>query len=213
MDLSAAGFLRVLDLIGTCVFAASGAMLAVRARMDIFGVLVLSVVTAVSGGVMRDLLIGVVPPGAIADWRPAGLAILTGTLCFVWPTLVQRLRHPVQLFDAAGLGVFAATGARAALDHGLNPPMAAMLGMLSGIGGGMVRDVLMARVPVVLRTEIYALAALLGAATVVLGNGLNMRVEAATASGAALCLFLRMMAIFRGWRLPVAARHGASGGD
>lgn len=210
MDVSAIGFLRAFDLIGTCVFAASGAMLAVRARMDLFGVLVLAIVTAVSGGVMRDLLIGVVPPGSIADWRPVGLSVVVGALCFLRPGLVERLRHPVQFFDAAGLGVFAATGARAALDHGLNPPMAAMLGMLSGIGGGMVRDVLMARVPVVLRAEIYALAALLGAAVVVAGDGLGVPVAVTTLAGAALCLFLRMMAIYRGWRLPVATRGGGT---
>lgn len=210
MEISAAAFLRAFDLIGTCVFAASGAMLAVRGRMDVFGVLVMAIVTAVSGGIMRDLLIGVVPPGAIADWRPIGLSVLTGVICFLWPGAVARLRHPVQIFDAAGLGVFAATGARVALDHGLNPPMAAMLGMLSGIGGGMVRDVLMVRVPVVLRAEIYALAALLGAVVVVSGNALHLPVEVATVGGAALCLFLRLMAIFRGWRLPVA--RGREGG-
>lgn len=204
MDVTAWSFLRALDLIGTCVFAASGATLAVRARMDVFGVLVLAIVTAVSGGILRDLLIGVVPPAAIADGLPIGLAAATGGLCFLMPALVERLRHPVQLFDAAGLGVFAATGARAALDHGLNPGMAAMLGMLSGIGGGMVRDVLMARVPVVLRAEIYALAALLGAAVVVAGDRFGLPVTVATVLGAGLCLFLRMMAIFRGWRLPVA---------
>ena len=112
----------------------------------------------------------------------------------------------MQLFDAAGLGVFAATGARAALDHGLNPPMAAMLGMLSGIGGGMVRDVLTARVPVVLRAEIYALAALLGAAIVVAGAAMGLPVELTILAGATVCLFLRMMAIYRGWRLPLAPR-------
>ena len=206
MDISAIGFLRAFDLIGTCVFAASGATLAVRARMDVFGVLVLAIVTAVSGGIMRDLLIGVVPPGSIADWRPVGLSIAVGVVCFLRPRLVEHLRNPVQLFDAAGLGVFAATGARAALDHGLNPPMAAMLGMLSGIGGGMVRDVLTARVPVVLRAEIYALAALLGAAIVVAGAAMGLPVELTILAGATVCLFLRMMAIYRGWRLPLAPR-------
>lgn len=206
MDLSPAAFLHAFDLIGTCVFAASGATLAVRARMDLFGVIVLAIVTAVSGGIMRDVLIGVLPPVSIADWRPMGLAIAVGGLCFLAPRLTERLRHPVQLLDAAGLGVFAATGARAALDHGLSPPMAAMLGMLSAIGGGIVRDVLMARIPVVLRAEIYALAALLGSATVVAGDALGLPVEVTTLTGAALCLFLRMMAIYRGWRLPTARR-------
>lgn len=213
MDISADGFLRIFDLIGTCVFAASGATLAVRARLDVFGVVVLAIVTAVSGGIMRDVLIGVIPPVSIADWRPVGLAVAVGGLCFLWPRLIERLNHPVQLLDAAGLGVFAATGARAALDHGLTPPMAAMLGMLSGIGGGMVRDVLMARIPVVLRAEIYALAALLGAATVVVGDRMGWPVALSTIAGAALCLFLRVMAIYRGWRLPVAPRDRSSSTD
>jgi uncharacterized membrane protein YeiH len=114
----------------------------------------------------------------------------------------------VQAFDAAGLGLFAATGAQAALDHGLNAPMAAVLGMVSAIGGGIVRDVLMARVPVVLVSEIYAVAALAGAATVVAADSLGVSQAAGTAAGALLCFFLRMMAIYRGWRLPVAARLG-----
>lgn len=162
---------------------------------------------------MRDVLIGVVPPVSIADWRPVGLAVSVGGLCFLWPRLIERLNHPVQLLDAAGLGVFAATGARAALDHGLTPPMAAMLGMLSGIGGGMVRDLLMARIPVVLRAEIYALAALLGAATVVAGDRMGLPVALSTLAGAALCLFLRVMAIYRGWRLPVAPRDRSSSNE
>ncbi len=206
--LTAATILQALDLIGTCVFALSGATLAVRARMDLFGVLVLAIVTAVSGGIMRDLLIGVVPPASIADWRPVGLAVASGVVCFLWPALVERLRHPVQFFDAAGLGVFAVSGAQTALDHGLNAPMAAMLGMVTGIGGGMVRDVLMARVPVVLQAEIYALAALLGALVVVAGGAFGLSPAVSAPAGAALCLFLRIMAIYRGWRLPVARRPG-----
>ena len=206
--LTVATLLRGLDLIGTAVFALSGATLAVRARMDLFGVLVLAIVTAVSGGILRDLLIGVVPPSSVADWQPVGLAILSGALCFLRPKWVERLNHPVQFFDAAGLGVFAVSGAQVALDHGLNAPMAAMLGMVSGIGGGMVRDVLMARVPVVLRSEIYALAALVGAVVVVGGGQLGASPAVTMPVGAGLCLFLRMMAIYRGWRLPRAGRVG-----
>ncbi len=206
--LTAANLLRALDLIGTAVFALSGATLAVRARMDVFGVLVLAIVTAVSGGILRDLLIGVVPPTAIANWQPVGLAVLSGAVCFLRPGWMERLTHPVQFFDAAGLGVFAVSGAQVALDHGLNAPMAAVLGMVSGIGGGMVRDVLMARVPVVLRSEIYALAALVGAVVVVGSGWLGVSPAVSMPVGAGLCLFLRMMAIYRGWRLPRAGRVG-----
>ncbi len=213
MDIAGIGMLRALDLAGTCVFALSGAALAVRARMDLFGVLVLAIVTAVSGGIIRDLLVGVVPPTAISDWRPVALAVLSGAACFLRPDALDRFRHPVQAFDAAGLGLFAATGAQAALEHGLNAPMAAVLGMVSAIGGGIVRDVLMARVPVVLVSEIYAVAALLGAAVVVASAGLGVPQLAGTAAGALLCFFLRVMAIYRGWRLPVATRLGPGVAD
>ena len=198
--------LQALDLAGTFAFALSGATVAVRARMDLFGVLVLAIVTAVSGGILRDLLIGAVPPASIANWHPIALAAAAGLLCFLRPTLPDRLRHPVQLFDAAGLGVFAAAGAQVALNHGLNLPMAAVLGMVTGIGGGIVRDVLTARVPVVFQAEIYALAALLGALVVVLAAPFGLPPTLAVPLGATVCLFLRLMALYRGWRLPTAAR-------
>jgi uncharacterized membrane protein YeiH len=212
VNFAAGDMLHMLDLVGTCVFALSGATLAVRARMDLFGVVVLAIVTAVSGGIIRDLLIGVVPPTAIADWRPVAVATVSGILCFVRPTLLHRFSHPVQLFDAAGLGVFGATGAGIALEHGLNPPMAAVLGMVSAIGGGIVRDLLATRVPVVLVTDIYAVAALLGAATVVVASMVGLPSGLGTIAGASLCFFLRMMAIYRGWRLPVASRPGPPAG-
>ena len=198
--------LTLLDLAGTAAFALSGATLAVRARMDLFGVLVLAIVTAVSGGILRDLLIGAIPPASIANWHPIALAAAAGLACFLRPALPDRLRHPVQLFDAAGLGVFAATGAQTALAHGLNAPMAAVLGMVTAIGGGIVRDVLTARVPAVFRAEIYAVAALLGATAVTLGHAAALPPALSVPLGAALCLFLRLMAIYRGWRLPIAAR-------
>ncbi|MDR3534334.1 MAG: trimeric intracellular cation channel family protein [Rhodopila sp.] len=189
---------------GTFVFALSGALLGVRHGMDLFGVLVLAFVTAVSGGIMRDVLIGAIPPESVANWHALAIAVVAGLMVFRFSDLLERLRNPVQFFDAAGLGVFAVAGTQKALDHGLTPPMAAVLGMLTGIGGGMVRDVLMARVPVVLRSEIYAVAALAGAGVVVAGNLAGLPPAATTLPGAGLCVFLRMMAIYRGWKLPVA---------
>ena len=201
--------LRLFDLAGTIAFALSGATLAVRARMDLFGVLVLAIVTAVSGGILRDLLIGAIPPASIANWHPIALAAAAGLACFLRPALPERLGHPVQFFDAAGLGVFAAAGAQIALDHKLNAPMSAILGMVTGIGGGIVRDVLTARVPVVFQAEIYAVAALLGALVVVLADTFRIPPTLAVPLGAAVCFFLRLMAIYRGWRLPTAARGTA----
>ena len=193
-----------LDLIGTFVFAASGAVLGTRRGMDLFGVLVLAFVTAVSGGIMRDVLIGAVPPEAIASWHALAISLAAGLLVFFFAPAMRWLRSPVQFFDAAGLGVFAVAGAQKALDHGLTPPMAAVLGMVSGIGGGMVRDVLTAQVPTVLRSEIYAVAALAAAIVVVLGDLAGLPPATTTLIGAGLCILLRMMGIYRGWRLPIA---------
>ena len=195
---------RVLDLVGTFVFAVSGAALGVQRGMDLFGVLVLAFVTAVVGGIARDVLIGAVPPASVASWHNLALAAMAGLLTFRFSGLFDRPQHPVQLFDAAGLGVFAVAGTQKALDHGINWPMAAVLGMVSGIGGGMVRDVLTAQVPTVLRADIYAVAALAGALVVVAGGAIGLSPTAVALAGIALCVFLRLMALYRGWKLPVA---------
>ena len=162
----AARTLLVLDLIGTFVFALSGAVAGVRERLDLFGVLVLSFAAASAGGIMRDLLIGAVPPAAISDWRYLAVSLLAGLVVFFWYPLSERLRNlrnHVLIFDAAGLALFAVVGTQKALGYRLNPVMAALLGVLTGIGGGMLREVLVAETPTVLRSELYAVAALAGA--------------------------------------------------
>jgi uncharacterized membrane protein YeiH len=196
--------LLVLDLLGTFVFALSGATAGVRRRLDVFGVLVLSFVAGNFGGITRDLMIGAVPPAALADWRYLAVSLLSGGVTFYWFTAIDRLRSSVLVFDGAGLALFAVTGTQKALGFGLNPVMAALLGMLTGIGGGMVRDVLVAEIPTVLRADLYAIAALAGAAVVVAGDLLRLPSAATMIAGAALCFGLRFMAIQRGWRLPVA---------
>jgi uncharacterized membrane protein YeiH len=193
-----------LDLVGTFVFALSGATAAVKRRLDIFGVLVLSFAAGNVGGITRDLLIGAVPPAAISDWRYLGASLLAGLITFWRSSAVDRLWSPVLVFDGAGLALFAVSGAQKALVYELNPVMAALLGMLTGIGGGMARDVLLAEIPTVLRTDLYAVAALAGAAVVVIGNVLHLPSVAITIAGALLCFGLRLMAIHRGWRLPNA---------
>lgn len=203
----AAGTLLVLDLIGTFVFALSGAVAGVRERLDLFGVLVLSFAAGSAGGIMRDLLIGAVPPGSISDWRYLAVALIAGLVVFFWYPVSDRLRNLsnlILIFDAAGLGLFAVVGTQKALGYGLNPAMAALLGMLSGVGGGMLRDVLLAQIPIVLRAELYAVAALAGAAVVVAGQALSLPPTATAIAGAALCFGLRLVAMRRGWRLPVA---------
>jgi uncharacterized membrane protein YeiH len=203
----AAGTLVALDLTGTFVFALSGAVAGVRQRLDIFGVLVLSFAAASAGGIMRDLLIGSVPPVAIRDWRYLAASLLAGLLVFVWFPRSRRLsraRNLVLIFDAAGLGLFAVAGTQKALGYGLNPVTAALLGLLTGIGGGMLRDVLVAEIPNVLRADLYAVAALAGAVVVVIGHLMAAEPTGAAILGAAVCFCLRLFAIRRGWQLPVA---------
>jgi uncharacterized membrane protein YeiH len=199
--------LLILDLVGTFVFAVSGAVAGVKERLDLFGVLVLSFAAASAGGMLRDLLIGAVPPAAISDWRYLAVSILAGLVIFFWFPRSERLRklgNLVLIFDAAGLALFAVVGTQKALGYGLNPVMSALLGVLTGIGGGMLRDVLVAQVPTVLRSELYAVAALAGAVTVVVGHVLNLPPTAMAITGAALCFGIRLIAIWRGWHLPVA---------
>jgi uncharacterized membrane protein YeiH len=197
-------FVDVLDLVGTFVFAISGAVAAVNRRLDIFGILVLSFVAGNFGGITRDVLIGAVPPTALTDGRYLLVSILAGLITFFWYAGVDRLRSPVLLFDAVGLSLFAVTGAQKAIEFGLNPVMAALLGMLTGIGGGMTRDLLITEIPQVLRSDLYAVAALAGASVVVIGDTLDFSYGVSALTGAALCFGLRFMAIRHGWHLPVA---------
>src|SRR5689334_19941539 len=202
--------LLVLDLAGTFVFAISGATAGVMRRLDLFGILVVSFVAGNFGGLTRDVLIGSVPPAAISDWRYLAVSVLAGVMTFYWYSAVDRLRSPVLVFDAAGLALFAVSGAHKALAFGLNPVMAALLGMLTGVGGGMMRDILLAEIPTVLRADLYAIAALAGAAVVVIGNLLHFPPTATTIVGALLCFGLRLMAIQRAWHLPIAKSHERS---
>jgi len=200
--------LLVLDLGGTFVFAISGGMMAVKHRLDIFGVLVLSFAAGNAGGITRDLLIGAAPPAAVADWKYLGASVLAGLITFFWYPVANRFRDDVLLLDAVGLAFFAVAGAEKALVYGLNPLMAALLGMLTGIGGGMLRDVLVMRIPTVLRSDLYALAALAGAAVVVGGHVLRIQPVATTIAGGVLCFALRYMAIRHSWHLPSARIAG-----
>jgi uncharacterized membrane protein YeiH len=194
----------VLDLVGTFVFALSGAMAGFRHRLDVFGVLVLAFAAGNAGGIARDVLIGAIPPAAIDDWRYILVSLLAGLATFRAPHTVNRLRDAVLVLDALGLAVFVVSGSLKAIAFGLNPVAAVLLGMLTGIGGGMLRDVLVAEVPVVLRAELYAVAGLAGAAVVVAGHAAGLPAAPVAIVGAGLCFGLRLIALRRGWRLPVA---------
>jgi uncharacterized membrane protein YeiH len=196
--------LLALDLVGTFVFALAGATAGAKRQLDIFGIAVLSFATACSGGIARDLLIGAVPPAALSDWRYVAASLLAGLLAFRWHALILRMRSPIRLFDAAGLALFAVAGAHKALDFGLHPVMAALLGMLTGIGGGIARDVLLAQVPMVLRSDLYAVAALAGASVVAIGSLFALAPAVTAVAGALVCFALRLVAIRHAWQLPRA---------
>lgn len=197
-------FVRILDLGGTFVFAISGAVAGVNRRLDIFGILVVSFVAGNFGGITRDMLIGAVPPAALTDGSYLLASVLAGLVTFFLYAGVHKLRAPVLLFDAVGLAFFAVAGAQKAIVFGLSPVMAALLGMLTGIGGGMTRDVLLMEIPQVLRSDLYAVAALAGAAIVVIGHVLGVSYGISALAGGAVCFALRYMAIGHGWHLPVA---------
>lgn len=198
-------YVLLTNLFGTFVFATSGAALAMQRKFDLFGVLVLAAVTALFGGVAGDILIGTLPPDVVRSWHACAVALAAGLLTFVGRPLLDRIRQPVLLFDALGLGLFAVTGAQKAIVFGIDPPMAALLGMTTGIAGGMLRDLLVARVPIILRTDIYAVAALAGSTIVAIGAWLHWAPCPTMVIGAIVCVSLRLLAMYRHWALPGAS--------
>ncbi len=198
----------VLDLLGVFVFALSGATLAVQARMDAFGVLVLAGVAALGGGVLRDLLLDA-PVAALADGRYLLVPPLAAALVFFFSPLVERLGPAVRLFDAAGLGLFVVSGTTKALNAGLGTVSAVVVGCLTGIGGGVLRDVLAGVVPVVLRREVYAVPAVLGAFLVAVLHGQDLRGPGAVSAAVLVIIGVRMLGVWRGWQAPIAPQRRA----
>ena len=196
--------LVVLDLLGIFVFAITGALVAVRKDLDVFAVLVLATITGLGGGVVRDVLIGATPPAALADWRYLLVPVVAGLVGFFFHPVLGRLERVVNVLDAAGLSLFCVTGALKALAFGLGPVPAAILGMVSGIGGGVLRDVLAGRVPLVFRGDLYATPALLGAAIAVVGRQVGLPGAAVAVPAAVVCFGWRLLAMRRGWVAPRA---------
>ena len=181
-------------------------MAAIHGNLDFLGMVVLAFVTAVGGGIIRDLLIGDVPPGAIQDWRYGAIALAGAATAFFFHQFVQEVPTMLMLtLDAAGLSLFALSGAGKALEHEIHPAMAVVMGGITGVGGGTLRDLLLAQVPTVLRADVYATAALLGAAILVIGIRLNLPRVAVGIGGGLACFLLRMAAIWFHWNLPKAA--------
>lgn len=203
MRYDSAKLLLTVDLVGTFVFALEGATAAIQGELDLLGVMVLSFATALAGGIIRDLLIGAIPPGAIRDWRYPAVAFLAGATVFLWHNYVSRLPQSfLMVADAAGLSLFAVAGAAKALDYGIHPFLAVLMGAITGVGGGTVRDLLLARIPTVLRSDIYAVAAMTGAAVMVLGLRMGLAPTLMTFTGAITCFLLRVIAVWRHWNLP-----------
>jgi uncharacterized membrane protein YeiH len=195
--------LLVVDLLATFLVALEGGSAAVLGHLDVFGVLVLAFVSSLGGGIVRDVLIGAVPPNAIRDWRYAAMGLLGGVcILFSFRAFTGMPAGLLIALDAAGLALFAVAGADKALEFGIHPLLAVLMGCITGCGGGVVRDLLLTRVPAVLRADVYATAALVGAAiAVVLLRAKVPRVWAMSA-GAVACFVLRMVAVARHWQLP-----------
>jgi uncharacterized membrane protein YeiH len=200
--------LLILDLLGTFVFAMEGASTAVQHELDLLGLMVLAFATALGGGIVRDMLIGSIPPSSIKDWRYPGVALFAAVVVFAGNNAVGHIPFwLLTTLDAAGLGFFAIAGAAKALDFGIHPLLAILLGGVTGVGGGTIRDLFLAQVPAVLRTDIYAAAALLGATVLVLALKLKVRPAFASTLGIVLCFALRMVAVHEHWNLPKLLNH------
>jgi len=191
------------DLIGTSVFAVEGALSAIRGDLDLLGVMVIAFIAALGGGVIRDVLIGATPPNAIRDWRYPTLTFLAGLLTFIFHSAFQNIpAHLMLVLDAAGLSLFAVAGVEKAIMYEIKPFVAMLLGTVTGVGGGVIRDILMARVPAVLQTDIYATAAFFGAFVVLSGRRFGMSEGSAGLLGGLVCFSLRLLSVAYGWHLP-----------
>jgi len=195
--------LVIVDLVGTFVFALEGAMAAIRGSLDFFGVMVLSFATALAGGIIRDVLIASLPPASLRDWRYAAVAFAAGAAVFLFHHFVQVIPNSViMVLDAAGLALFAMAGTQKALAYGMHPFIAVLLGTITGVGGGTVRDIFLAQVPTVLRSDIYAVAALVGSLVMILGVKVGLNPEWSTVAGGTTCFLLRVVSVWRRWNLP-----------
>ena len=206
--MSSADFVLMIDLLGTFAFALNGAFTATRTvRLDIVGVLVLGVTTAIGGGIMRDVLVGAVPPSAFTHWYYLAAAGGGALLAFFISRPSRLLTGPILIFDAIGLSLFCVTGAQKALEYGLDPAAAIIVGAIAAVGGGTVRDIMIGQVPSVLTSGLYAIPALVGAA-------IDVRVAPSQVLGipvalvaATICFVIRMVGVRFKLEAPKASRH------
>ena len=193
------------DIAGTLVFAVEGAMAAISGDLDILGVMVLAFATALGGGIIRDVLLGALPPASLRDWRYPSTVLGAGAAVFFLHHYVRAIPMSViQVLDAAGLALFAIAGTEKAMMHRMNRLVSVLLGTITGVGGGTIRDILLAQIPGVLRFEIYATAALVGSLCMVVGRRLRLSTNWAAGIGGVTCFVLRVVSLTRHWNLPRA---------
>jgi uncharacterized membrane protein YeiH len=191
------------DMAGTLIFGIEGAEAAITGNLDLLGLMVLAFSTALAGGIFRDILIGAIPPSSLRDWRYSAMAFMGAAIVFFSYRFLQGIPSEVILvLDAAGLALFAVAGTEKALLYEMHPFIAILLGTVTGVGGGTVRDIFLARVPNVLRSDIYATAAMAGAAVMIAGRKLKLSHTWAAVFGGVFCFVLRMVSVWRHWNLP-----------
>ena len=200
----------VLETIGVFAFAISGAFLAVRRDFDLVGVVVLAIVTAIGGGVLRDVVIGDTPPAAFTEWPYFAAPIAAAVVTFLFHPAVERLMRTVLVFDAAGLGLFCVAGTAKALDYGLGPMPAAALGVTTGVGGGLLRDIVARETPVLVdpNSTLYAIPAVIGALAVSVLWELEVYEPVWGVVIASWIILVRLVAMWRGWHAPTARGYG-----
>lgn len=215
----------VLDIVGVFVFALSGAVVAVRRGLDLFGVMVLAWVAGLGGGIIRDLFLGITPPVGVSDWPLLAAAVAAAVLVFLlhgrWEEMAtrapdvrwRRVPYAVRLLDAGGLALFAVNGALVALGVGAGALAATLIGGITAVGGGVLRDVLAGRVPEVLQRELYALPALLGAALVVLADHLGVTSRLTIWASVALVFGIRVLAVALDLNAPKALRTAGTSAE
>ena len=197
----------ILNYAGIAVFASSGVTVGVRKGFDLFGIATMGVLTGVGGGVLRDVLLDIMPPQSIQHWPNITVALIAVAIATPFAHLVMRLNRAVLILDAIGMGFFATSGAAIAVDNGASWFAAGIIGMLTAIAGGILRDVLAREVPYVMGPDdLYAIPAMLGAATYLAIDYFGPQ-WVAVAVGTALATLLRLAALAFHWRLPTGPRE------
>ncbi len=197
--------LFAVDLVGTLLFGIEGATAAIAGHLDVLGLMVLAFSTALAGGIIRDVLIGAVPPNSLRDWRYSAVAFTGAAVVFFLHRFVQGIPGTLIVVLDAGLALFAIAGTEKALIYKMHPFIAILLGTITGVGGGTVRDMLLARIPNVLHADVYATAAMAGSAGMIAGRKLGLPSVVAATVGGILCFGLRLVSVWRHWNLPTVS--------